>query len=93
MGQNGDIIFSKLSLFAGEVEKNIYNLIEAQNIFENEFNQFHGLKTGDYKKLSDELGFIDKNFIELIGQLYQDLVHLNYRINGDKSHRRPSENV
>ena len=93
MGQQGDITFSKLSLFASEVEKNIYNLIEAQSLFENEFSQFHGLKTNDYEQLSDELGFIDKNFIELMGQLYQDLVHLNYRINGDKSHRRPSENV
>lgn len=93
MAKTNDVGLSKLSLFVSEVGKGLNRLSESHNGYTRELDTFKNLKVDEYQQLSDELGKIDKQFIELIGQLYEDVVHLNYRVKGEEQHRRPSENV
>lgn len=93
MNKSNNVGLSKLSLFVSEMAKGLNRLSASHNNYSQELDSFKNLKIDEYQNLSSELGEIDKNFIELIGQLYEDVVHLNYRVQGEEQKRRPSENV
>lgn len=93
MSKGSDVTLSKMSLFFSDMMKNIKTLEHDCEQFQLKLGGYEKLLTGDYENLSKELGDIDKSFIELISTLYEDVVHLNYRISGVQDQPRPSESV